>query len=725
MTTKLSAPIRLLSAPLATCVLSCLVIAADRGEIQSGETRAGLQIVAPGYMDTWTFQGIAGDRVLVRAQETSGLLTPWVKLYPPGGGPVQAEDFRYVDHQLTQSGEYTIVVEDFGHNHEGTYNITFLKLPGDLSSPQDPDRGPIASGQTLASGLAIDAASDMDAFHFYGQAGDRALITAPDTSGSLTTWVKLFPPRGGPVEAEEFRHVDHRLTQSGVYTIVVEDFGGNHQGAYDITLLKLPGAVSHPDDPDGGTIVSGQTLVPGGIIGVASDMDGFHFYGQAGDRALVTIQKTAGALTPWVKLYPPDGAPVEAESFGQVDHHLARTGLYTVVVEDFLWLHVGTYNVSFTKIPADQDPGLYHPCPPTGGSLGDCCFAMLEWEPVPGAFGYDVYFGTNVLQPLQQIADGIDSPPAALPTLQHEQLYYWQVIAHTQNRDVFGPWWWFVADLSLAPNISMSPATVDFETTCVGAHPEQQTLTVANDGTARLCLETISITSDTSHFQLVADNCSSGHLQPGEYCTVHVSFAPTFPGFKSAFLRIPSNDPGTPVVFVPISGTATPCYVLTASVVGGHGTISPTGGTYPAGEVVQLMADPDPGSRVRAWNGTDDDTSTGTTNTVTMDGDRTVTVEFEPMGDGTGPDCNNNGIDDALDILTGASEDCNDNNVPDECEPDGDGDGVIDDCDSCPGNPARTQPGMCGCGMPLTLSAMFFGLFCMRLVLVRELRRRP
>lgn len=45
-------------------------------------------------------------------------------------------------------------------------------------------------------------------------------------------------------------------------------------------------------------------------------------------------------------------------------------------------------------------------------------------------------------------------------------------------------------------------------------------------------------------------------------------------------------------------------------------------------------------------------------------------------------DCNNNGIEDAADIASGASRDCNNNGVPDECDIDANGNGIPDDCEA-------------------------------------------
>lgn len=73
------------------------------------------------------------------------------------------------------------------------------------------------------------------------------------------------------------------------------------------------------------------------------------------------------------------------------------------------------------------------------------------------------------------------------------------------------------------------------------------------------------------------------------------------------------------------------------------------------------------------------------------------------------------------DVLT-SPNDCNGNDIPDECERDGDGDGVIDACDpcpidnpddtdddgvcnssdGCPNDPNKASPGACGCGVSET-----------------------
>jgi hypothetical protein len=63
-------------------------------------------------------------------------------------------------------------------------------------------------------------------------------------------------------------------------------------------------------------------------------------------------------------------------------------------------------------------------------------------------------------------------------------------------------------------------------------------------------------------------------------------------------------------------------------------------------------------------------------------------------------DCNGNVLPDDIDIEMGSSPDCDADCLPDECENDVDGDQVIDDCDRCPNDPYKVDPGVCGCGVP-------------------------
>jgi hypothetical protein len=58
------------------------------------------------------------------------------------------------------------------------------------------------------------------------------------------------------------------------------------------------------------------------------------------------------------------------------------------------------------------------------------------------------------------------------------------------------------------------------------------------------------------------------------------------------------------------------------------GTVTPAGGTYARGETVTLTATPDSGYRIESWEGTDNDSLFTRTNTVTMNGDKTVRVTF-------------------------------------------------------------------------------------------------
>jgi len=88
---------------------------------------------------------------------------------------------------------------------------------------------------------------------------------------------------------------------------------------------------------------------------------------------------------------------------------------------------------------------------------------------------------------------------------------------------------------------------------------------------------------------------------------------------------------GPKTVSVEFAAAPVQTFTLTASVVNGHGSVIPTSGTYDVNTTVTLTATPDTGYRVKKWTGTADDNKTTNTNTVVMNADKTVTVEFEQV----------------------------------------------------------------------------------------------
>lgn len=94
------------------------------------------------------------------------------------------------------------------------------------------------------------------------------------------------------------------------------------------------------------------------------------------------------------------------------------------------------------------------------------------------------------------------------------------------------------------------------------------------------------------------------------------------------YVKMGTSDMTVTVTFAK-NDVPSPQRTLATSVIGGHGTLAPAGGTYIDGTIVTLTAKPDPHYVVKQWTGTNNDNSTGKVNAVTMNANRTVTVEFE------------------------------------------------------------------------------------------------
>ncbi|WP_263356052.1 choice-of-anchor D domain-containing protein [Acidicapsa ligni] len=106
------------------------------------------------------------------------------------------------------------------------------------------------------------------------------------------------------------------------------------------------------------------------------------------------------------------------------------------------------------------------------------------------------------------------------------------------------------------PTVSISPTSLTFASTLVGATTAAQVVTIKNTGTtaATLTSETLTGTNATS-FVKSATTCTTS-LAAAASCTVSVEFKPTVAGSLTASLSVADNATGSPQT-IAIKGTAT------------------------------------------------------------------------------------------------------------------------------------------------------------------------
>lgn len=128
------------------------------------------------------------------------------------------------------------------------------------------------------------------------------------------------------------------------------------------------------------------------------------------------------------------------------------------------------------------------------------------------------------------------------------------------------------------PQIGASAASLAFPDTASGSIATLP-LTLSNTGNADLNIGQITVSgAQSSEFQLNPGNCAGVLLRPNAGCQLFLAFTPASTGQKSANLQVSSNDPATPTLAVPLSGTGVAPVTWNISISSeGQGSTTPTG----------------------------------------------------------------------------------------------------------------------------------------------------
>jgi hypothetical protein len=193
----------------------------------------------------------------------------------------------------------------------------------------------------------ISPVGDVDVYRFIGQAGDSVLVQLSEVSGiDASPALELVRPDGSSFSAKSHHvtvRIDAILDEPGVWTILVDEAGGDEDYAYTLVLESVI-----PVSPTASPLCSGCTE-PGGL-NPKGDLDLFVFEGSEGAKVELSLSETSGIGSyPSLELYRPDGTRHSA-----LDHHatvvltvtLDQTGTWTAVVGERDQDDTMTYNLS-------------------------------------------------------------------------------------------------------------------------------------------------------------------------------------------------------------------------------------------------------------------------------------------------------------------------------------------------------------------------------------------
>jgi trimeric autotransporter adhesin len=315
-------------------------------------------------MHVWTFSAAGGDRIVIRAGEIAQTNTLNVRLtlLNPDGVQV-ALDSDALSAEIavtaTNTGIFTLNVDDVGADATGIYRLTLAKSPGAIFVAEGDEGGALTNGYLHTGSLPI---GDLDVWSFEANSGDRIVVRMG--TGGVTSFepsVRLYGPNGVLLDSTAggnqvfSAEVSATATNSGSFTVVVGEAQGTTSGDYRLTLAKSPGEIFVAPGDEGGALTNGYLHTGSLPIG---DLDVWSFEANSGDR--IVLRMGTGGVTsfePWVRLYGPDGVLLDSTAGGnqvfsaEVTATATNSGSFTVVVGETQGTTAGDYRLTLAKSP--------------------------------------------------------------------------------------------------------------------------------------------------------------------------------------------------------------------------------------------------------------------------------------------------------------------------------------------------------------------------------------
>jgi hypothetical protein len=370
-----------------------------------------------GDMDAYTFDGSAGDLVIIRVHRTSGVFYPRLELFAPNDSLAQVTDGgttgEIVDYALPYSGAYTVFASDSAGDKTGGYLLT-LQCRQQVKANAD-----AIAYDSFTDSMSVSPYGDMDAYTFDGSAGDVVIVQMHKTLGAFYPRLELFAPNDSLVTeiwgtGSHQKIADYTLPQSGIYTVFASDSPGNKTGDYWLTLQCRQEIKSHADTLPGksGSVV--RELDPYGRF------EAFYISINKDDTTTIEMLQHSGGINPCIELYGPTDTLIIL-SHGLLstliaDEYFVESGVYTIFLSDYEGDGIGTYELSWNgfvediigvELPPQAIPASYRAYQSYPNPFNPICTIRFE---LPAASKVELKVFDVSGKPVRTIVDGWREP---------------------------------------------------------------------------------------------------------------------------------------------------------------------------------------------------------------------------------------------------------------------------------------------------------------------------
>jgi len=334
--------------------------------IESGELARSDQTLDSGeYVDLYTFEGNAGDRVVLDLRSIN--FDTYLMLVTPSREIQYNDDFEgdqdrsLLNLVLTESGTHTIQVTSYEVGETGAYDLQIQQgSAGSEPSGSRIERGNLTTGdQTLGTGEYLDV------YTFEGTPGQQVRVDV--SSSDFDTYLIVTGPNDLQEENDDAEGaaghsiLELSLTDSGTYSAVVTSYSPGMTGNYELVIEVGDAAANwstdeeNPGQRDVRRLTAGQTLngqLESGDTELETDRytDVFTFDGQAGQT--VSVEVTSSEFDTYLGLVFPSEEFLENDDYegstgrSRIDLTLQESGRYSVLVTSYSSGLTGSYQVS-------------------------------------------------------------------------------------------------------------------------------------------------------------------------------------------------------------------------------------------------------------------------------------------------------------------------------------------------------------------------------------------